>query len=121
MPKFTLQPLIENYLVHGVDFSRQDNYLSLTIQRVANTFEIKLSDNGKGMTEEQIDLLNTQIKQYIKNPYQMQSVQTSIGIGLVAQRLAQTFGKEITMEYRHNTRGGISVWLKLPIKETIES
>lgn len=121
LPKFTLQPLIENYLVHGVDFSRQDNHLSLTIQRVANTFEIKLSDNGKGMTEEQIDLLNTQIKQYIKNPYQMQSVQTSIGIGLVAQRLAQTFGKEITMEYRHNTRGGVSVWLKLPIKETIES
>lgn len=120
LPKFTLQPLIENYLVHGVDFSRQDNQLSLTIHREENNIQIKLTDNGKGMANEKIELLNAEVKQFIKNPYQMHQPQTSIGIGLVAQRLAQTFGKDIKMTYKLNAEGGVTVWLKLPIKEVIE-
>ena len=46
IPKFTLQPLVENYFVHGVDHKRKDNVISIKVRRVGEAVEIRVQDNG---------------------------------------------------------------------------
>ena len=51
VPKFVIQPLVENYFKHGIDFTRFDNALSVKVLQEGKRVRIIIKDNGKGMTE----------------------------------------------------------------------
>lgn len=69
LPKNTLQPLIENYFVHGIIAGRQDNLLilSVTLEEEADRQYIKLSlsDNGNPITGERIAEISQRLKKDI--------------------------------------------------------
>jgi sensor histidine kinase YesM len=46
IPKFILQPLIENAIKHGIAKTTTNGFIKLTIKRVKNNLEIKVFDNG---------------------------------------------------------------------------
>ena len=120
LPKFTLQPLIENYFVHGVDFARSDNHLVIKawVEDVADQASltsrlwIEVSDNGRGMSPETLSALNQGLREGAR-PIEPNSRQ-SIGIFNVAERLHHYFGGEATLSYQVNEEGGVRVWLKCP-------
>lgn len=62
LPKNTLQPMIENYFVHGIKTDKQDNTLSLTIFPKScpdgTYLHILLENNGQPISEERIQELN---------------------------------------------------------------
>ncbi|MBP2650747.1 MAG: signal transduction histidine kinase, LytS [Firmicutes bacterium] len=49
IPSFTLQPLIENAIKHGLQPKEEGGYINLTIAELANGIEISITDNGVGM------------------------------------------------------------------------
>ena len=49
IPKFTLQPLVENYFAHGIDYRRTDNVISIKVLKGEGFVEILVVDNGRGM------------------------------------------------------------------------
>lgn len=54
IPKLTLQPLLENALLHGVLYSEKpDRELSIRAWQADGTLNLEVEDNGKGMTAEQ--------------------------------------------------------------------
>ena len=53
--KFTIQPLVENYFAHGVDHKRWDNVISVKVLQGEGQVMILVSDNGRGMEEEQLE------------------------------------------------------------------
>ena len=120
LPKFTLQPLIENYFVHGVDFARSDNHLVIKawVEGVADQASltsrlwIEVSDNGRGMSPETLSSLNQGLREGARaiEPNGRQS----IGIFNVAERLHHYFGGQATLSYQVNEEGGVRVWLKCP-------
>ena len=120
LPKFTLQPLIENYFVHGVDFARSDNRLAIKawVEGVADQASltsrlwIEVSDNGRGMSPETLSALNQGLREGAR-PIEPNSRQ-SIGIFNVAERLHHYFGSEATLSYQINEEGGVRVWLQCP-------
>lgn len=71
LPKNSLQSLIENYFVHGIDKKRSDNFFELTASFYDHEGDqlIKLSfvDNGKSITKENLHLLKEQLKTSILN------------------------------------------------------
>jgi two-component system sensor histidine kinase YesM len=107
--KFTLQPLIENFIVHGIDSDRNDNYILITGKQNAKDIVIIIEDNGKGIDYKKAQELNDK----------MQKLEHSDSIGLtnVHERIKLTYGENygITIESR-NPQGTI-INVKIPVKE----
>ena len=58
MPKLILQPLVENAVVHGLEGKIGHGIVYISIENSANTLFLRVKDNGVGMPEEQVMLLN---------------------------------------------------------------
>lgn len=58
IPKLSLQPLVENSIEHGFDGYRDDGIIHLKGETDGNVIKLYLSDNGFGMTQEELSELN---------------------------------------------------------------
>ena len=54
IPKFIIQPLVENYFVHGIDYQRQDNAIKVHAYREGEKI-VAVVDNGKGITANRLE------------------------------------------------------------------
>lgn len=63
VPQHTMQPMIENYFVHGIDPAREDNTVEVltSLERTENGPFIHLSvrNNGKSISQEELNRLNS--------------------------------------------------------------
>lgn len=53
-PPFSLQPLVENAIQHGVQSSRQAGCLRLVVRRVGDWLEMSVSDDGRGVPSSKV-------------------------------------------------------------------
>lgn len=61
IPRFTLQPLVENSIYHGLDKVGQIGIITISITAQQDEIIVAISDNGSGMSEEKIaEVLNTE-------------------------------------------------------------
>ena len=107
VPKYIVQPLIENYFVHGIDFSRIDNAISVKVYRKKTSVVIDVIDNGRGMSNERL----TEVNRLLVEDVTKERHQTSIGLMNVSDRLKLVFGDNATMMLYHNLSGGVIVRL----------
>ena len=86
IPSFIIQPVIENSIVHGLEEQIEKGILWINIQLCDNKYlQFNLTDNGKGMDEEQL-------KQVIQN-YSDKNKKSSIGLSNVYRRLNLLYGE----------------------------
>ncbi|SFB04025.1 two-component system, sensor histidine kinase YesM [Cohnella sp. OV330] len=101
IPRLSLQPLIENVIVHA--FRKPVKYGSV---RIRGTLEegglarLTVDDNGTGMTPAQLESLRTKIRT-------APSDQIDSGLQNVHQRLMLLFGKSSGLFLSHSERGGL--------------
>ncbi|MEQ8175637.1 MAG: histidine kinase [Syntrophomonadaceae bacterium] len=57
LPPFTLQPLIDNAVIHGVLKRRPGGIVLLSVQSTPQGVHFKITDNGVGMNSDQLALL----------------------------------------------------------------
>jgi len=112
LPKFSLQPLVENYFVHGVDFARQDNALSVKAWRQGQTVYIKIINNGRPLTAAEVKAVNVKMRQPLDAEQQK-----SIGLQNVYSRLLDTFGESFTMAISSDGQQGVTVNVQFDLKE----
>ena len=103
VPKFVIQPLVENYFKHGIDFTRFDNALSVKVLQEGKRVRIIIKDNGKGMTEKRLK----QIEEKLSHP--KVELHGSIGLQNVNERLRANFGSSYYMSLENNETGGLTV------------
>ncbi|HGF8104573.1 sensor histidine kinase [Enterococcus faecium] len=103
VPKFVIQPLVENYFKHGIDFTRFDNALSVKVLQEGKRVRIIIKDNGKGMTEKRLK----QIEEKLSHP--KVELHGSIGLQNVNERLRAGFGSSYYMSLENNETGGLTV------------
>ncbi|MDG0791808.1 ATP-binding protein [Cohnella ginsengisoli] len=105
IPRFILQPLVENALYHGVS---DDGYVHVDI-RLNEELEIKVQDNGVGMTPEKIrQLLND-------DPLDGQKVGMGIGMKYVIRILESNYGDRAKFTIKSEIGNGTTVSLSLPV------
>ncbi|OJG68221.1 hypothetical protein RV09_GL001468 [Enterococcus moraviensis] len=105
LPKFSIQPLIENYFVHGIDFSRNDNAISVKARLTDGQVKILIRDNGKGISLQKLALIQTKLKS------QQIELHDSIGLQNVNERLRAHFGPSFLMTITQNETKGIAIML----------
>ena len=109
IPKLTLQPLVENAILHGINRRRGEGMIAITAQSFGPLIEIKISDNGKGAD---IDELNSILED--------KSNTTSFAIKNVNDRIKHYFGDEYGIRFFNNEDAGVTVIVKFPAVRTME-
>lgn len=102
IPKFTLQPLVENYFAHGVDYRRTDNVISIKALKKEGYVEILVTDNGRGMPAEKLAEIRDKLAQRtFEHTVDYSGKRQSIGIVNVHERFVLYFGDryDISVEY----------------------
>ena len=87
IPKFIIQPLVENYFVHGIDYQRQDNAIKVHAYREGEKIIVAVVDNGKGITANRLEEIRERL-----NQTEIETEQ-SIGLRNVHERLQRFFGE----------------------------
>ncbi len=109
--KFTLQPLLENCVVHGLE--PQTGHTNITIHAKtldSNTFLLLISDTGPGIDEEQLEKITTLLKSDQNN-----DKVRHIGIMNVHKRIRHLFGNEYGLFITSTLTSGTTVGIKLPL------
>lgn len=114
LPKFTIQPLIENYFVHGIDYTRNDNAISVKAYMEQNQTVIKVIDNGKGMSPERLQ----EVIQSLSDP--AVDTATSIGLRNVHERLKSFFGSSYSMEIDSDQMAGTIITIRFVYEGTFD-
>ncbi|OBZ13919.1 hypothetical protein A7975_10110 [Bacillus sp. FJAT-26390] len=115
IPKLLLQPLVENAIVHG--FVERDNHsaIALDAQILSQHLIIAITDNGAGMTEESLAMMNDRLHE--------ETIEESegfdqIGLRNILKRTRLIYGPEAAMWLVSNKDAGITVYLSFPILES---
>lgn len=122
VPRFILQPIIENAYKHG--FSRSGGMIWVEATQCAgSSLKITVEDNGLGMTPETLEALkkrlNFQKRELIEQMALGEEI-PSAGIGLfnVYSRLKLLYGDRFDMDIQSERGRGTSVELLLPVEKT---
>ncbi|WP_062048903.1 sensor histidine kinase [Bacillus sp. JCM 19034] len=110
LPVLTLQPIVENAFVHGFASSIDHWVLDISIQVVFDEVEIMITDNGKGLNEEELQGLKKRL-QSNQSPLEDQD---SIGVTNVDSRIKLLFGKEYGVEIDSSEDIGTSITIRIP-------
>jgi two-component system sensor histidine kinase YesM len=108
IPKITLQPIVENAILHGIlGHAHREGRITLTGTKEDGIIYLKIADNGIGMNEEQLNRIGTE---------QLQESQTGSGYGSsnVNQRIQHYFGNSYGLTYYSEIGKGTTVEIRIP-------
>ncbi|HEO8418225.1 signal transduction histidine kinase, LytS [Mycobacteroides abscessus subsp. abscessus] len=105
IPKFSIQPLVENFFVHGIDHTRKNNTISVKVSKQDQHTCILIKDNGTGVQEDKLMKIN----ELLKTPSSENKFESSIGIQNVNARLRTYFGDTYSMTLKNNQLGGLTI------------
>lgn len=112
IPKFTLQPLVENALYHGIKNIRGNGNIIVRGSRI-NEQEMlfEVLDNGIGMD---VDKLEAVIKS-LDIEHRENSDSSSFGISNVHQRIQLYYGNNYGLKIKSKVKKGTEVYITIPI------
>lgn len=115
--KIILQPIIENSFLHGMEGLERQLKIRLKVQRVGDRLQMKLIDNGVGITKERLDKVRRRIRGEEVDQTQQMEMQRSSGIGLhnVAARIRLYFGIEEPVKISSIYGIGTIIIVQIPV------
>jgi two-component system, sensor histidine kinase YesM len=110
-----LQPMVENAILHGLENIQYNGQIIIDVQTKEDEFLIiQVSDNGHGMTEDELNELKSNI--------QISKRKSNLSIGLynINQRIKLFYGENYGMEIQSHPNDGTHVTLTIPLHNTME-
>lgn len=80
IPSFTLQPIVENAIIHGISKKEQGGNITLRIWEKDNRLIISIADTGIGMDKERLAELKNALKTHA-------TAKVGIGVGNIYKRI----------------------------------
>lgn len=106
IPPFTLQPIVENAIHHGIKDMEKDSVITLRVHNCESEIEITVEDNGEGIVPERLALLGTM---------QVASeIGTGVGLFNINRRLRMTFGDQAALAIRSERNKGTAISFRIP-------
>lgn len=105
IPRFVLQPLVENSIYHGTYDNGKQILISISAARRGSWLLIQIADNGKGFDHTHADPAKTSSKSY------------SIGISNVRERIMRVYGAESALEIKSIAGKGTCCTIRIPYKQ----
>lgn len=114
VPRFFLQPIIENALIHGL--SQREGIIELYARQDGDFILLQIQDNGQGMDTKTLEALRSRMIGLPEPVVPVKGKQGFSGIGLpnVYERLRMTFGDHFRMDVESSPGQGTCVTIYLP-------
>ena len=114
LPKLSLQPIVENAMLHGLQDTLVGGRIQIRIERVHSDVNITISDNGCGMPPEQLAALNARI--HSECSPREEGSHNGIAMYNVDRRMKLYFGSEYGLHVFSCQGMGTDVVLRLPYR-----
>ncbi|OMF21081.1 sensor histidine kinase [Paenibacillus sp. FSL H8-0548] len=111
--KFWMQPLAENFFIHGFSASNEFNLYVVNGWEAADYYVLEFVDNGRGIGAERLN----SVRNTLSN--QDDASSESIGLRNVYTRLHFFYGKSFSIKIENNEEAGVKISVRIP-KEVIE-
>jgi two-component system, LytTR family, sensor kinase len=105
MPPFSLQPLVENAVEHGLRSSPCAGRLRLEIRPAGEWLEMSVSDDGQGVPSTDIDQVFFAERPRVH------------ALSLLRRRLQTLFGRSFQLEVRSELGQGTTVTMRIPLRK----
>jgi len=110
IPGMTIQPLVENAFIHGIESKEEGGYIDISINDENGICSVIIEDDGVGIPKEILDKINTY-------NYDTQHIghTTGLGLNIVEKRLRYLYEKKDMFKIESQEGKGTKVCLKIPI------
>ncbi|WP_027340282.1 LytS/YhcK type 5TM receptor domain-containing protein [Halonatronum saccharophilum] len=109
LPRFTLQPLVENSLRHGLAKKQGMGRIRILGCRAEDNFIIKMLDDGIGISDDKL-----------RNLLEDDESGKGIGLSNVDKRIKRVYGKKYGLEVNSKVNQGTEIIVKLPLNPKIK-
>ena len=113
--KLMLQPLVENAIYHGMEFMDGDGEVCVKAYREADDLWFQISDNGLGMTRQQVESLLDE-KEHVSSRRG-----SGIGVKNVNERIRLYFGDDYGLQIWSEPDEGTVISIHLPAQAYAET
>ena len=110
VPTFTLQPLLENCMIHGISPKMEGGTVSVEVYKEDGRLIMVVSDTGKGIPEESLN----SIREFLDGK---ENDSMGIGMGNIYRRLTAMY-TDASMEINSRENEGTTVKIILPYQES---
>lgn len=114
MVKFTLQPLVENAISHGLSAVAKDGILRIRVMREDEQISIMIFDNGAGISGEKLEEMRLKLQVTGEHPLEYIDRYKSLGILNVHLRLRLYYGDAYSIEIFSKEGRGTCFSIKVP-------
>lgn len=115
IPKLTLQPILENSIIHGTEQKIGTSNLRISFEATGSRLIIRISDDGVGMDEETLAKLNGRLRRNGNNIVDHEEEKKGgIALANVNNRIHLIFGEEYGMHVYSILHKGTDVEITIP-------
>lgn len=108
--KFTIQPLIENYFIHGIKLEETNNYIVINVIKEKDEIKMLIDDNGRGIPEGKLKEIN----ESLCSELQENIGERSIGIINAHARIVGAYGERYGIKLGNNNQGA-RITIRIPM------
>jgi LytS/YehU family sensor histidine kinase len=107
-PPFSLQPLVENAVQHGLQSSANAGRLRFAVRAMGKWLDVTVSDDGQGVPSMEIE------KVFLADDSRVHA------LALLRRRLQTLFGRSFQLEIRSKVGRGTTVTMRIPLQTRFE-
>jgi sensor histidine kinase YesM len=110
-PRFVIQPLVENAIIHGFSDNRDNQRIEVSIFRTGEDLRFEVSDNGKGMNR-------SRIEEVMNGKRKSENTYNSIGVNNIQERIKLFFGEKYGLSFESADGKYTKAILLIPVLTT---
>lgn len=111
IPKLTIQPLVENAVLHGAEPKWGHCRIGISVYAEDGSLFVKVSDDGIGIKEERLE----EIRKNLTEGSEIKKG-TSIGLNNINDRIRLNYGEGFGISITSSLQEGTSVTVKIPLR-----
>ncbi len=112
LPKFTLQPIVENCIFHGLSPMQGSGTLFIGSARDGDDWELLIEDNGVGIPEDRLAKLQEVLQ---RNSVEEAIDDEGIGFSNVHYRLRTLYGTRYNLQLDSSAEYGTRILIRMPV------
>lgn len=106
IPAFTMQPIVENAILHGVKDVTAGQIIVSAVE-YEQDFLISIFNNGNSADRDMVE-------EMLKSPHRNRRTFTGMGLYNVNSRLKMLYGDSYGLIFKEQVKAGFEIWIRVP-------